>query len=374
MRIGIVGTIWMNTPPLMYGGTEEVIYNLANGLVEKGHNVTLFAPETTQTKAHLSPTVTLPLREKNVGWNDISYHLYHITQAFDRSNDFDILHVHLNKNQDYMTLPLASFSKTPVLTTLHFALPHKKQQPDRYQLLLKYKDLPFTSISTSQQHGMPLNFIETVYNSLNIQQYPFSAKPDMYVLWLGKIIPHKGTKEAILAAKKAGIPIKIAGVVDEGVEQSQKYFENEIQPLIDNESVTYLGPVGLPEKAKLLGKAQALLSPILWEEPFGLVMAEAQAVGTPVIAFNRGAANEVIQDNITGFLVENVDEMAEKILHIKNLQREKSREFIEERFSISNMIESYEIAYKATIEHWQTYMLKFQQTRERYKDKPAKIC
>lgn len=373
MRIGILGTIWINTPPSHYGGTEDVIYNLANGLVKKGHHVTLFAPATAETKAHLSPTVTLPLRDKDIPWTDISYHLYHITQAFDRRDEFDILHLHVNKNQDYMALPLASLSKTPVLTTIHFALPEMSQRPERYQLLLKYKDLPFTSISASQQHGMPLNFIETIYNSLPLEEFPFSATPQEYVVWLGKIIPHKGTKEAILAAKKANIPIKVAGVVDEGIEESKKYFEEDIKPLIDNRSVTYIGPVGMPEKAKLLGGAKALLNPIQWEEPFGLVMVESQAVGTPVIAFNRGAASEVVQDKRTGFLVDSVNEMAEKIKEVDALNRRDIRSFIQSEFSLDTMIQGYKMAYKATIEHWPTYMLKVKETIQTYKNKPAEV-
>ncbi len=373
MKIGILDTIWINTPPPKYGGTEDVVYHLADGLVEKGHDVTLFAPATSKTKARLSPTVTLPLRDKNIPWTDISYHLYHISQAFDRIEEFDILHVHLNKNQDYMALPLASFSKTPVLTTLHFALPSKVWRPERYTVLLKYKDLPFTSISKAQQQGMPLNFISTVYNALDTQQFPFSLTPKNYVMWLGKIVPHKGTKEAILAAKKAGVMIKVAGVVDPGITESLEYFEKEVKPLIDGKGVEFVGEIGMPYKAQLLQGAKVLLNPIQWEEPFGLVMAEAQAVGTPVIAFNRGAASEVINNTQTGFLVDSVDEMAEKIHVIDGIKREDCRSFIQKKFSVDTMVEGYEMAYRTTLEHWQTYMGKVRETLATYKDNPAEI-
>lgn len=372
MRIGILGTIWLNTPPPFYGGTEEVVYNLANGLVEKGHQVTLFAPATTKTKAHLSPTVSLPLRSKDIPWTDISYHLYHITQAFDRINEFDILHVHLNKNQDYMALPLAAAAQKPVVTTLHFALPLAQRLNDRHTILQKYKDLPYTSISASQRKGMDLNFIETIYNSLQLDHFPFSDKPQDYVAWIGKIVPHKGTKEAILAAKKAGVKIKLAGVVDEGVEESKKYFEEEIKPLL-GDNAEYIGPVDVQARAQFLGGASALLVPILWEEPFGLVMAEAQAVGTPVIAFNRGAASEVIQNNKTGFLVNTIEEMAEKMKEVATLNRQDCRIFVEKHFSIPTMVQGYENSYQTTITNWPIYQLKIKKTISGYKDKMAEI-
>lgn len=371
MRIAIIGTIWINTPPPQYGGTEEVVSLLANGLVQKGHDVSLFAPATAHTTAHLSPTVTQPLREKDIFWNEISYHIYHMSQVFDRAHEFDVIHLHLNKNQDYLALPLAAASPTPVVTTLHFALPISR--PDRKQLLMKYKNLPFTSISSSQRHGMPLNFIETVYNALVIEDFPFTPTPKNYVMWLGKIVPHKGTKEAILAAKKARIPIKIAGIVDKGVPESVTYFQKEVKPLLDGKMAEYMGEVGQPEKAKLLGRALALLNPIQWEEPFGLVMAEAQATGTPVIAFNRGSAKEIITNNVTGYLVDSVDEMAEKIATIGEITRSACRELVERKFSQQSMVEGYELAYKAGIKYWPIYQLNRKKTLLQYKDKPAMV-
>lgn len=373
MKIGIIGTIWVNTPPEGYGGTEQVVYNLCNGLVEKGHDVTLFSSSRAQTKANLSPTVNVPLRDKDIPWTDVSYHIYHLSQAFDRAKEFDILHMHLNKNQDYFSLPLAASCPTPVLTTTHFQLPTPKAHFDRYQLLMKYKDLPFTSISFSQRAQMPLNFIETVYNALPLEDYPYSDTPDDYYLWIGKITSFKNPKGAILAAKKAGVKLKIAGVIEEGVPEYLSYWEKEVKPLIDGKQIEWMGPVGLPEKAALYGKAKAFLNPIAWEEPFGLVMIEAQATGTPVISFKRGAAPEVIQDGKTGFLVETVDEMAEKIKEVEKLSRKDCRINVESNFTVERMAEHYEQGYKATIEHWSTYKLTSQRTRETLKDIPAEV-
>lgn len=356
MKIGVVGTIWLNTPPKGYGGTEEVVYNLVNGLVDKGHDVTLFGPKTAKVKAKLIPTVDLPLREKNVGWENFPYTLYHITEAFDRAGNFDILHVHLNKSQDFMALPLARLSKTPVVFTIHFEIVNSPPREDRILVLEKYRNLPFISISDSQRQGIDLNFIKTVYNSLNIQSFPFNNKPEDYFVWLGKINPVKGTKEAILAAKKGGHKLLVLGAIDKGMPKMLSYYKDEIKPLIDNKNIIWVGEVSVSEKARILGKAKAFLNPILWEEPFGLVMVESQACGTPVISFRRGAATEVIIDGENGFLVDNLSQMIEKMDQTESIKRENCRKNVRERFTIEKMIEGYEEAYKITIENWKEYL------------------
>lgn len=354
MKIGVIGTIWLDTPPKGYGGTEEVVYNLVNGLVDQGHDVTLFGPKTAQVKAKVFPTVDKPLREQNIDWTNIAYTLFHITEAFDKAARFDVLHIHVNKSQDYIALPLAKLSKTPCLFTLHFKLPEETQ--GRYRLLKKYKSLPFTSISNSQQKPMDLNYIATVYNALRLESFQYREKPEDYFVWLGKVNPLKGTKEAILAAKKAGVKLLVLGAVDRGMENMLNYYEKEIKPLIDGKQIIWKGEVNIQEKAEILGNAKAFLNPILWEEPFGLVMAEAQATGTPVISFNRGAAPEVIVDGETGFLVETLDQMVAKMSEVTKLSRRACRENIEKRFTINSMIEAYLKAYKITISHWDEYL------------------
>lgn len=353
MKIGIVGTIWLDIPPKGYGGTEEVIYNLANGLSEKGHDVSLFAPENSQIKAHVIPTVNRPLRDAAIPWENVSYTLFHLTQAFDRADEFDILHVHLNKSQDYIALPLAMYSKVPVVFTLHFKIPSPDYKLDRFVVLNKYRHLPYVSISNSQRADSTLNFVHTAYNGLNLAKFPFNPTPSNYFVWLGKIKHDKGTKEAILAAKKANVKLHIMGAIEKGVPETLDYYEKEIKPLIDNEQITFQENVTLPEKAIILGNAKALLNPINWEEPFGLVMTESQATGTPVISFSRGAAPELIKDGQTGFLVNSVDEMVEKINQVDTLDRYACRKNVEDNFSISSMIASYEKAYDKTIKQWQ---------------------
>ena len=371
MKAGVIGTIWLNTPPSGYGGTEEVVANLVNGLSSKGHNVVLFGPKTARVHATVSPTVTVPLRDKNIDWNNTAYTIYHMSQAFDRSDEFDILHVHLNKSQDYVALPLAAMSKKPVLFTLHFLVPEKNYKRGRYQLLQKYGALPFTSISDSQRSNLPVNFVRTVYNGLDIKQFPFSQKPQDYFAWLGKIKKEKGTKNAIIAAIRAGVKLYVMGVVERGVPENLAYFKKEVLPLIDGKQIIFKEAVNQKEKTKILGGAKALLNPIAWEEPFGLVMTEAMACGTPVISFANGAAPELIENKKTGFLVHNLDEMITQMKHTADIDRQACRMRVEKHFSNEQMIAGYESAYQTVIENWDSYKQKQEKLLKHYKDKPA---
>lgn len=355
MKIGVIGTVWLNTPPAGYGGTEQVIYNIVNTLTQQGHDVTLFAPATAKVKAKLVPTLDRPLRELNIPWENISYPLSHLTQVYESKEKFDVLHMHLNKNQDYMALPFALYRNVPTLFTLHFRVPDARYKSDRFMLLHKYRALPFSSISKSQQAPDKLNYVANVYNSLSLEEYPFNPTPKDYFVWLGKIIPIKGPKEAILAAKKADVKLIVMGAIEPGVPEAMTYFEEEILPLIDGKQVILKENVSLKEKAKILGGAIAMLNPILWEEPFGLVMIEAQATGTPVIAFSRGAAPEVIQDGKTGFLVNTIDEIVEKIKVIDNIDRQACRDWVKKEFANEIMGERYIEAYKNVSANWDTY-------------------
>jgi glycosyltransferase involved in cell wall biosynthesis len=200
-----------------------------------------------------------------------------------------------------------------------------------------------------------------VYNSVNLTDYPFIQHPKNYLVWLGKVNPNKGTKEAILAAKEAGMPIHVMGKVDPGAPQMMSYYEQEIKPLLSLPHIFWHNGVSVKEKASILGNAHAMLNPIQWEEPFGLVMVEAQATGTPVIAFNRGAAPEVIQDGKTGFVVDTFADLVAKIKEVGTIKRSTCHEFVNTHFSISTMISGYERAYTQTISNW-TKLQKKQQT------------
>lgn len=353
----MVGPIWMNIPPKYYGGTEDVVYNLINGLVQRHYEVTLFGPKTAKTKAKLHPTINKPLRENNIEWSDLGYTILHLTEAFDHASEFDILHVHLNKVQDYLSLPLALYSKTPVVFTIHFKLPEmsNRVRRDRHLVLKKYNKLPYISISDSQRKPIKLNFVKTVYNSIDMNRFPFSDRKGTYLVWLGKVTAFKGTKDAILAAKEAGIRIYVMGSVEKGVPEMLSYYTKEIKPLCDEKQVIWLGDVSHNEKTSILSGALAFLNPIQWEEPFGLVMVESQAVGTPVISYSRGAAPELIKDGKTGFLVKNLDEMVKKIPEAVHLNRADCVQNVQEHFSIDKMIEGYEEAYRIVIKNWGKY-------------------
>lgn len=364
MRIAIIGTLWLRTPPGKYGGTEEVVFNLTNELVNRGHDVTFFGPANAKVKARIVTTLDRPIRDMGIDWNDeraMLYHLRHITKAFDKRKEFDIIHMHLNKDHDYVSLPLAAQSETPWITTCHFLLPSKTHRIDRYDLLTKYGELPYTSISDSQRSDLPMNFVATVYNSLAINEFPFSPEADDYFAWLGRVKFDKGTKEAILAAKKAHAKLYLMGAVDESDPDMLAYYENEVKPLVDGKQIIWLGEADLNMKVRYLSRAKAMLNPIHWREPFGLVMVEAQAVGTPVISFANGAAVELIDSGKTGYLVHNIDEMAKRMHEIDNIDRAACRKNVEDHYLIHHMVTGYEKAYEKVITHWPEYFKKQQQ-------------
>ena len=366
MKIGIIGPIWYNIPPSKYGGTESVVYNLTNGLSKRGHEVTLFGPDTSKVEAKLHGTIKKPVFEMGMDWNNnITAQMYHVTEAFDRVEEFDIIHMHLNKSHDYLSLSLAVSSNTPVVFTLHFPIPlirevkmkgaHSYNREDRLIMLDKYRKLPFTTISDAQQRPLAMNFIRTVYNSFEIDEYQFTPQGEDYFVWLGRVQRTKGTKEAILAAKEAGVNLKLLGALDTSMASYMEYYENEVKPLIDGKQIEWLGEADMKMKNEIVGKAKGLLNPIQWEEPFGLVMAESQAMGTPVISLDRGAAGELIEDGVTGFVAKDMKEFVKRIHEVEKIDRKKARERVAKLFNNEQMIAGYEEAYKTVIKNWTTY-------------------
>lgn len=350
MKIAQVGSLWENTPPPLYGGTERIVSFLTEGLVARGHEVTLFAAGTSHTKAKLVSVYPRPLFRDHIAWTNLMYPLLHITEAFDHADEFDIIHIHLNKSSDYLALPLAQPMKQKVVFTLHFPYPASQNRIDRHAVLQKYNDLNYVSISNSQRKGgRNLNWVATVYNGIDLSPFTFHLKPQDYLLWLGKFNPDKGTKEAIEAAKKAGRKILIAGAIDNLEGADFVYWEKEVKPLIDGKTVVFVGEVDDAEKNKLCGEAYAFLNPIKWNEPFGLVMVEAMAAGCPVISFAQGAAPELIRDGETGFLVNSVDEMAAAVEKIPTIDRNHCRHHVEKHFTKEIMTKNYESIYQQII-------------------------
>lgn len=342
LKIAQVAPLWENIPPEKYGGTERVVYYLTEGLVKKGYDVTLFACGTSKTSAKLISVYPRPLIKDHIPWTNLMYPLLNITEAFDRQNQFDILHVHLNKSSDYLSLPLAKPIKKKVVFTIHFPYPFSQKRFDRHLVLQKYKDLNYISISNHQrQGGENLNWVATVYNGIDVDFYTFNPNPQDYFLWVGKFNPDKGVKEAILGAKKAGVKLLLAGAIDNLEAEDFHYYQNEIKPLIDNKQIVDVGQIGDERKKTLYANAKAFLNPIQWNEPFGLVMAESMAAGTPVISFARGAASEIIIDGENGFLVNTLEEMVDRIKKIDRIDRKKCRERVEKNFSVEKMVDTY---------------------------------
>lgn len=373
MKIAQVAPLWENIPPTYYGGTERIVSAITEGLVEAGHDVTLFACGTSHTNAHLVSVYPRPLFRDGIPWTNIMYPLLNITEAFDREAEFDLIHVHLNKASDYLSLPLARPIRHKVVFTLHFTYPTTQpNNADRHAVLQKYRDLQYISISNSQRDGgHDLNWVETVYNAVNVPDYEYTAVPGDHLFWLGKFNPDKGTKAAIQAAQSTHKPIKLAGTIDTLEGEDKRYYETEIKPHIDGKTVQFVGELDAAQKSKEYGAAKAFLNPIQWSEPFGLVMTEAMACGTPVISYANGAAPEIIEDGKTGFLVnedsqspkgdwivkksgvEGITEAIEKIYSMDTdtyaRMRMASRARVEKSFAYPRMVHDYIKVYETVL-------------------------
>lgn len=346
LKIAQLAPLWETVPPKKYGGIEIMIAAITNELVRKGHDVTLFASGNSKTKAKLASVFTKSLFENNIDWYHRSQNLINAANCFSRANEFDIIHNHAGDN----ALFFSQTTKTPVLTTLHNILPEaNKNNSDEY-ITFKYysQKTNFASISFNQRThtDIKFNYTDTVYNGIDINDFIFNPKPQDYFSWLGRIHYGKGMWNAVHAAQVSKNKLIAAGNIT--CEDDEKYFQS-VKPMIDGKNIKYIGEVGLRGKNKLLGGARALLFPTIWEEPFGLVMIEAMACGTPVVAFNRGSVSEVIKDGVTGFIVKDEKEMIEAMKKINEIDRIKCREHIEKHFTIEKMVDAYERVYKKII-------------------------
>ncbi len=346
LKIAQLAPLWETVPPKKYGGVEIIIAAITNELVKRGHDVTLFASGNSMTKAKLASVFPKSLFEDNIDWFHRSQNLINAANCFSRAEEFDIIHSHMGDN----ALFFAPAAKTPVLTTLHNVLPGAKQNDTDEYVTFKYysRKTNFASISFNQRThtDINLNYIDTVYNGININDFTFNPKPQDYFAWLGRIHYGKGMWNAVHAAQVSKNKLIAAGNMT--CESDEKYFE-EVKPMINGKNIKYIGEVGPKEKDKLLGGAKALLFPTIWEEPFGLVMIEAMACGTPVIAFNRGSVSEIVKHNKTGFIVKDEKEMAEAMKNIGKIDRAECRKHIEKYFTIEKMADAYEKVYEKII-------------------------
>jgi glycosyltransferase involved in cell wall biosynthesis len=336
MRIAQVAPLYESVPPLFYGGTERVVSYLTEEMCRLGHEVTLFASGDSVTQAHLVSPCQHSLRLNKNCIEFMAPHVLMMGQVFEESSRFDVVHFHI----DYLHFPLVRRYKVPNITTLHGRL----DLPEHLPLYQEFREVPVVSISNAQRKPLPwINWKGTVYHGLHKDLYTFREKPGKYLAFLGRVSPEKRLDRAIRIARDAGMELKIAVKVDQ---KDQKYFDTVIKPLLRGPHVDYIGEIGEDEKDEFLGNAYALLFPIDWPEPFGLVMIEAMACGTPVIAYPHGSVPEIMEHGKTGFIVQTLKEAVEAVKKIPSISRKECREVFEERFSVSRMAADYLSIYR----------------------------
>lgn len=342
MRIAQVAPLLESVPPEKYGGTERIVHCLTEALVKEGHDVTLFASGDSRTAADHVAVVRESLRTSKVRRDPNIWHTLQLQQVLQMAERFDIVHFHT----DYFHFPVWRFMLTPHVTTLHGRL----DMPDLNLIYEEFSEMPVVSISTSQRRPIPkANWVETVYNGTPAENFTFQSQPGDYFAFLGRFSHEKGPEQAIEIAKRMQVPLKMAAKIDPS---DREYFAERIEPLLDDPLIEFIGEVGEKEKNQLLGNALATLFPIDWPEPFGLVMTESMACGTPVIAFRNGSVDEVMCDGVTGFTVENVDQAVEAAKQIHTLDRAACRRHFEDHFSVRRMTDSYLKVYQRLIETW----------------------
>jgi glycosyltransferase involved in cell wall biosynthesis len=331
MKIAQVAPLSEAVPPKLYGGTERVVAYLTDALVELGHEVTLFASGDSMTKATLAPIWPKALRlDPNVQDPFVPMFMQLETVAR-RAHEFDVIHCHL----DYFGYPLLRRLGTPSVTTLHGRL----DLPELPALYGLYGDIPVVSISDSQRVPLPqANYVATVLHGLPQRLLGKGSGRGGYLAFLGRISPEKAPDAAIRIAAEAGMPLKIAAKVDR---VDEEYFKSKIEPLLSRGQVEFIGEIREDQKEEFLGNAAGLLFPIAWREPFGLVMIEAMACGTPVIAFDNGSVPEVLEDGVTGFIVRDERQAVDAIRRIGSLDRDRIRAEFDRRFTAHRMAQNY---------------------------------
>lgn len=333
-RIGMLSPVAWRTPPRRYGAWETVASNITEGLVERGWDVTLFATKDSVTKAKLHAVIERGYEEDPEVHVKVAEYL-HISEAFEHAHEFDLLHSHY----DFMALTYSRLVNTPVLTTVHGF-----SSPTIMPVYYKYRDTYFVSISDSDR-AEGLNYVDTVYNGIDTALYPLQEERGGALVAYGRIHPEKGFHLAIEVAKKSGWRLIIAGII-----QDQAYFDEQIEPHVDGEQISFVGSVDVPGKNELFRQAAAVLHLNTIPERFGLVMAESNCAGVPVIAMDLGSCREVIAHGETGFVVQDVDEAVESLKRLPEIDSKACRRRVETKFSIASMVSGYEEVYRKILE------------------------
>jgi glycosyltransferase involved in cell wall biosynthesis len=339
MKIAQVCPLYESCPPRLYGGTERIVYYLTEELIRRGHEVTLFASGDSSTSAVLEPACEQALRLDDACKDPLVYHLIMLHRVCRRAAEFDLIHFHT----DYLHFPLFADCWDKTLTTLHGRL----DLPDLPVIMREFPMMPLVSISAAQQQPLSwANWRGTVPHGLPRDLHRLDNGAGGYLAFLGRIAPEKGPDRAIAIARGAGVPLQIAAKIDP---VDRVYFEHAIAPLLQDPMIEFIGEIGENEKSRFLGDAVALLFPIEWPEPFGLVLIEAMATGTPVIGFGRGSVPEIIEDGITGFIVDDVAAAVAAVPLAKQLDRKAIRRRFEERFTADRMARDYLALYQRVL-------------------------
>jgi glycosyltransferase involved in cell wall biosynthesis len=337
VRIAQIAPLFESVPPKLYGGTERVVSYLTEELVRQGHDVTLFASGDSVTQARLVASSPRSLRLASDVVDPLAHQIGQLEDVFRLLSAFDVLHFHT----DYLHFPLSTRSSTAHLTTLHGRL----DLPDLPPLYRRFPNVPLVSISKAQRQPLPwARWVGNVHHGLPASLLPFNPAAGSYLAFVGRVSPEKRIDRAIEIAQRASLPIRIAAKVDRA---DREYHEATIAPLLKQEHVDYLGEVADAEKRELLGGARALLYPVDWPEPFGLALIESMSCGTPVVAFRRGAIPEVVDEGVTGFVVDDVEQAVDAVGRAAALSREACRKRFEERFTAERMAGDYLELYRA---------------------------
>jgi glycosyltransferase involved in cell wall biosynthesis len=339
MRIAQVAPLYEAVPPTLYGGTERVVALLTEELVRRGHDVTLFASGDSVTAARLIAVTERALR-LDVGSRDLlaAELIRQMDLVFRHARDFDVIHCHV----DYLAFPFAGLVSTPTLHTVHGRLDLSFLRP----VYRQFTNVPLVSISDAQRAplaGVGVSWAGTVYHGLAPERFAFTPEPDGYLAFLGRLSPEKQPEVAIEVARRVGLPLRIAAKIDAA---DRDYVERTVAPLLDDPLVEFVGEIGDADKAAFLGNARALLFPIDWPEPFGLVMIEAMACGTPVVARPCGSVPEIVRPGVSGFIADSVPELVDAVKRIDTIDRARCRRDFEDRFSVARMVDGYEALYR----------------------------
>jgi glycosyltransferase involved in cell wall biosynthesis len=335
LRIAMLSSIAWRTPPRHYGPWQRVVSLLTEGLVARGVDATLFATADSETRARLNAVCPRGYEEDPQIIPKV-WECLHIAAVFERAADFDLIHNHF----DFLPLTYSRLVNTPVLTTIHGF-----SSPGILPVYREYGDRSFyVSISDADRHP-ELRYVATVHHGIDLESFSFRGERGDYLLFFGRIHADKGTREAIEIADRVGLPLVLAGIV-----QDEEYFRNEVEPRVDGSRVRYAGSVGPALRDELLGGAAALLHPIRFDEPFGLSVVEAMACGTPVIAFSRGSMPELVRHGVNGFLVSDVEGAADAVRRLGEIRREDCRRWVEERFTAARMVDDYLRVYRMVLD------------------------